>query len=195
MNITVNSRPGFLNYVKTLLPENPVCAEIGVHQGIFSRTMFDVLNPSKLYLIDPWEVGSDKNTELKTYPPSHVIQEGLFTAYSTQTDMDAVQSRFHREINEEKVILKKGYSYDVVSSFPDDYFDFLYIDATHIYECVKADIMMFLPKLKTKGLMCGHDYYDIPSFSVIPAIDEVVNNGTFQWVALSDQTDWALTRS
>lgn len=181
-----NSRIDFLNYIKPLLPDNPVCVEIGLLDGLGSKDFLEILNPSKLYLVDPWEVGSDKNSDKEKY------DWGDFTAYSNSHQMESVKNKFIDYINDEIVFIKRGFSYDVVNDFPDDFFDFVYIDATHLYECVKKDISMFLPKLKRNGLMCGHDYYDIPSFSVIPAVDEYVDNGILEWVSLSRETDWAL---
>jgi hypothetical protein len=187
-NFNTDSRQDFLNYIKPLLPDNPICIEIGVLDGLGSEAFLNILNPKKLYLVDPWEVGSDKNSNNEKY------DWGDYTAYSNSLQMEAVENKFIDHINNGTICLKRGFSYDVVNDFPDDFFDFVYIDATHFYECVKKDISMFLPKLKRKGLMCGHDYYDIPSFSVIPAVDEYVDNGTFEWVALSRETDWALIR-
>lgn len=42
--------------------------------------------------------------------------------------------------------------------FPDEYFDFVYIDANHRYEYAKEDIDLWYPKVKKGGMMSGHDY-------------------------------------
>ena len=41
---------------------------------------------------------------------------------------------------------------------PDNMLDFYYIDADHRYEAVKQDIDLWLPKVKSGGIFCGHDY-------------------------------------
>jgi predicted O-methyltransferase YrrM len=43
------------------------------------------------------------------------------------------------------------------SSFEDEYFDFVYIDANHSYASVKAD-MVWWNKVKEGGVFAGHDY-------------------------------------
>lgn len=51
-------------------------------------------------------------------------------------------------------------SFSVISSFPDGYFDFVYIDGDHSYEGAKSDLIKYYPKLKRGGVtrIAGHDY-------------------------------------
>lgn len=44
--------------------------------------------------------------------------------------------------------------------FPDNYFDFFFIDADHTYNFIKQDIDLWWPKLSPGGIMCGHDFED-----------------------------------
>jgi len=79
-----------------------------------------------------------------------------------------VNTRFFNSIT-----LHKDYSYNVVNKFKDGYFDFIYIDANHTYEDVKRDIELYLPKLKKRGCIGGHDYYkEWPG--VIRAVDDTL---------------------
>jgi hypothetical protein len=57
----------------------------------------------------------------------------------------------------------------------DAWADFVFIDAAHSYEAVKADIAVWQPKVRTGGWFGGHDYH--PSHpGVIRAVDEAFPN-------------------
>lgn len=186
------SRKVFLNNIKKLLPENPVCVEVGVLEGKFSKIILDHLNPKKLYLIDPWEIGNDKNGGDEKY--GNLIGD-IPTSYSNDNHLDLVKKNFEKEINENTIEIIKKYSYDGVKIFPDKYFDFIYIDACHLYNCVKSDLINYLPKLKDNGLMCGHDYVQFDNFGIIRAVNEFIEEYNFEFVLLNqDGTDWAIKR-
>lgn len=186
--ITTKTRTEYLNAVRDILGnKNPTCIEIGVETGTFSNQILDRLAPEKLYLLDPWQKGYDKNSKTKTYTG------GLPTAYSNEDQKNKIKANLKEKIKTKQVILNQGYSYDFIDSYKDNYFDFIYIDACHLYECVKADLEMFLPKLKSGGLMCGHDYSHIINFGVIEAVDEFCEKFNFEMVILNDPSfDWAL---
>ena len=55
--------------------------------------------------------------------------------------------------------------------FEDEFFDIVYIDGSHEYEHVKADIEAWLPKVRKGGYICGDDYS--PGWQgVVKAVDE-----------------------
>lgn len=57
-----------------------------------------------------------------------------------------------------KINLIKSDSLLAANSFPDNTFDIVYIDASHEYELVLADINAWYPKVKSGGILCGDDY-------------------------------------
>ena len=80
----------------------------------------------------------------------------------------------------------KNDSLSACIQFPDEYFDIVYIDASHEYEFVKQDIEAWLPKVKTDGWICGDDYHPI-WYGVVDAVNEKFKNnhyiiGNTQWI-------------
>ena len=83
---------------------------------------------------------------------------------------------------------------DVAANYADASLDFCFIDASHEYEDVKADIAAWLPKVKPGGILAGHDFYgvDHPGYGkgwvgVFQAVDEAfghenVKNTKDSWV-------------
>ena len=51
------------------------------------------------------------------------------------------------------------------------YFDFVFIDACHVYECVRDDIEAWYPLVKEGGWLTGHDYC-LRELGVKRAVDE-----------------------
>tara|TARA_R100000808_G_C2140613_1_gene148432 strand:- start:1230 stop:1838 length:609 start_codon:yes stop_codon:yes gene_type:complete len=201
--VELDTRTDFLKYMSSVIPRDSVCVEVGVLDGEFSAEILEHIKPKKLYLIDPWKTGSDKNGKQRRY---YGPNANIKTAYSNQRRLDLVKNRFSEEISKGQVELKRGFSYEVIDEFPDNYFDFVYIDACHLYDCVKADLNMFYPKLISSGsFMCGHDYADQEknrtyvrsNFGVVQAVDEFVSQHSLKWEAKMTGEpfqDWALRR-
>lgn len=177
----------YLHKCKAMLPSKPICIEIGVHKGKFSTLVLDVLNPKELHLVDPWNPGKDKNDNRGNY------SSGLRTVYSNNNDYIQVAEQFQKNIEDGQVKIHRMYSYDAVVNYPDNFFDFIYIDATHLYKPVMQDIEMYLPKLKQNGLLCGHDYIKCWD-EVVRAVDDSVKLHNLNFEFHSPYGDWALTR-
>jgi len=56
------------------------------------------------------------------------------------------------------IIPHRADSAEAAKLFEDESLDFVFIDAAHDYESVKKDIATWYPKVKTDGLLGGHDY-------------------------------------
>lgn len=182
--ITVNTRQEFLEAVDDLLPTRPVCCEIGVYRGDFSKMIMDQLYPEKLVLIDPFEKGGESYGEEMKH---------LTTAYSSQDDFEYVKERFKTYIESGMVYINRNYSYKV--SYPDDHFDFLYHDSSHMYFDIKKDLVEWRSAVKPSGLICGHDFCDIKSFGVKQAVNEFMEECGFEMFIYNENGgDFALKR-
>ena len=184
--IKVTSREDFLIELQNFLIPNPYSVEIGVFRGEFAKMILDIINPSVLVLIDPFEENDEWYGE-----------EGnsLRTAYSTFEDLNIVVKKFSTEIVKLNVVIMKGYSYDIVHKCKDHAFDFIYIDASHRYADVKRDLNNWHTKLTINGVMAGHDYSPDPQFGVVQAVDEYCEEQGFEMILLNENGgDWALKR-
>jgi hypothetical protein len=83
--------------------------------------------------------------------------------------------RIHRELSSQ-----------AVQHFPDEYFDWVYIDGDHSYEFAKADLEAYLPKVKKSGYITGDDYHWGPAegFPVMTAVNEIVNRDDAEMISV-----------
>lgn len=181
--IRVNTREEFLSAIwqHDLIEVDSMCAEIGVYRGDFSQMIYNKFTPLELVLIDPFDIGGGNYNEMK-FP----------TSYSTTDDYISVVNRFK---NLHTIWVYRHWSYDAVYHFTDNYFDFIYHDASHLKDHLKKDLIDWLPKLKPSGLMCGHDYIQHPDFGVIQAVDEFCKEYNFEMIIFNENGgDYALKR-
>ncbi len=142
-----------------LLPKGMVCAEIGVLAGDYSKSIHEIMKPSGLYLIDHFSgmlLSGDHNGEN--------VQE-----YDLDQEYVKLESYFSKN---PEVKLIKGFSYDVLPEYPDDFFDFVYIDSDHTYEGTKNELIQCFKKVRSGGFICGHDYSEDHFPECKRAIDE-----------------------
>jgi hypothetical protein len=148
----LNTRDEYIEFISSLLPENPKVLEVGVEAGHLSKKLMKVLKPSELHLLDPWEF----NANGKIYSEGHM--KNTPTAHSSVNMQIAIERYFEKEIKEGKVFIHRGYSFDLVDNFENGYFDFVYLDGCHLYESVKQDVSDFIAKVNHYGILGGHDY-------------------------------------
>lgn len=151
----VESRLKILEY----LPKNSVVAEVGTQYGYFAEQIMAIAKPKKLHLLD--------------------YNFDLFKAEISKKQNSLVQ----KGIENGTVELHEGDSSTSLSSFPEEYFDWIYIDADHAYQGVCKDIQQGYTKVKAEGMMVFNDYTnwsvcEVMPYGVAKAVNEfcIANN-------------------
>jgi len=148
----------FSQFIKdNLKREELVGVEIGVFQGINAVYFLQELPIKKQYLVDnykPYWDGGGVN----------YAQEQMDAYYSEA--IKATEPYFEKT----RFIIKDSVSAEKL--FPDNYFDFVYIDAGHTYNEATNDIIFWWDKCKTGGVFGGHDYGTVNGTEVKKAVDD-----------------------
>jgi len=188
---TLKNREEYIKELQGILPKNPICMEIGVHLGGFSRFLLDNLNPQKLHLIDPFENAIDPISQQAIYNELQIK-----TVYSDERCLNEVKKLLSNEIEQDIVSINRKLSNEALSDYEDESLDFVYIDACHLYESVRWDLENYIHKVKKGGYIGGHDYFPHADFGVIKAIDEFCANNDYEIILLVEPTqhgDWLLS--
>tara|TARA_Y100000114_G_C11741640_1_gene319280 strand:- start:908 stop:1375 length:468 start_codon:yes stop_codon:yes gene_type:complete len=90
------------------------------------------------------------------------------------------------------VKLHEDYSYDekVLSKFNDDEYDFIYVDGNHSFESTRQDFELYIPKIKSNGVLGGHDYQQ--GFGVDDALEEICDPSN---LILFRDSSWLIKKS
>ncbi len=147
--------------------ENPIGVEVGVFTGELSKRLLN--RPDlKLFMVDSWaEHGNDSE-----YAKSGDYHGNL--SKKEQDDLYRHTVSVTSFAGDRAKVIRKD-SLDAASDFEDGTLDFVFLDADHTYEAIKADIAAWHPKVKTGGYISGHDYdnVDYPAWGVKKAVDEL----------------------
>lgn len=137
--------------------------EIGSWKGRSTRIIADN-TLGFVYAVDTWQGShNDGNTihrdELADKPDNWLLEEF---------------KRNMRGLTNVRIVQMT--SMQAVKVLADQRFDMIFIDASHNYESIKADILAWMPLLADGGLLCGHDYL-LPNWpGVVKAVDELIPN-------------------
>lgn len=153
--------------IDLILKQNSIGCELGVFEGEFSEILLNSKKFSKLYLVDLFsgtiESGDKTGNNIK---------------YKNGNDLlNTVTAKFS---NHESIEIAKSDSISFLKSFKDNYFDFIYIDTSHQYEHTKNELEISLKKIKSQGVIAGHDYNKYRFNGVVRAVDEFSKENNFK---------------
>lgn len=160
--------PKLYSAVVKYFPDNSNFVEVGSWKGRSGTYMgVEIVNSGKeqnLVCVDIW-VGSTEHQGMDI-----LNEDGLYLEF--QKNIEPVNAQRPGTIE-----FIRGKSMDVVDSIQNFSLDFVFIDASHEYEDVIADINSWYPKVKEGGVIAGHDYPHWPG--VKKAVDEYFKRGDF----------------
>jgi hypothetical protein len=139
-----------------------IVAEVGVAEGRFSLDFLKA-GVEKLYLIDAWENLDQKG-------------DGGFTKEWHDNNYQDMLSRI--DTFKDKVYILGGLSCEMAKQIKNDELSMVYIDADHSYNGVKRDLNAFYPKVKSGGIIAGHDYTNL-DYGVFQAVDEFCKENNY----------------
>ena len=157
----VNSREDVLQW----LPKGGVIAEVGVAYGNFSALLLEQLQPDKFIAIDTFAFTAGNEPWKQT-----------FLKDSSLSHKDFYERKFQKEIENGKVEMHAGLSWEMLAALPDKSLDYLYLDAGHSYDEVVKDIEQVKKKIKDTGIIQFNDYTLFDAFAFIPyGVPKAVN--------------------
>lgn len=125
--------------------EDPIICEIGIRVGDNFKKMLTP-NVIEAYGIDIWKETGDVGQNDNLYAQQELEKQYL-----------SVLKMF---VNDKRVEIIREFSVEAAKKFNDNFFDFVYVDADHTYRAVLEDLESWYPKVKSGGVLSGHDYID-----------------------------------
>jgi hypothetical protein len=107
-------------------------------------------------MIDSWAFRANDTVAGKT---DKNFAEDRANDLNYRTALEAV--RAFRPPNGDRAVVMRRFAESVAREFPDEFFDFMYIDAGHDYPNVMKDLRVWWPKLRVGGMMAGDDFADM----------------------------------
>lgn len=137
-------------------------AEVGVLQGTTSSYLLSRMPDLTLVCIDPW----------KEYVSAGAKRKGRQTTQREQDQNFAITKHELSTFGPRATVLRMQSTHAAALMYGAT-FDFVIIDADHLYESVSKDIAAWYPCIKKHGLLMCHDYgFNEPTWGVRQALDE-----------------------
>lgn len=142
MNIKQITHRDYIGQYISTIPNSKVC-EVGTRTGDFFNKIFSS-NCSLGIMVDIWKA------------TDNLYQND--NNYTQDTLDDQYRMVFKKFLSYNNVKIIREFSHKASEFFPDNFFDFVYIDADHSRDGCYSDLIHWFPKVKTGGILSGHDY-------------------------------------
>lgn len=148
-------------------------AEVGVWEGSFAQRLCEANDRLHLTCVDPWRTMDDYAAEAK----------------NDAGRMAAAFETAKQRLSPFGCLLMRMTSIEAAAQIPDGSLDFVYIDGNHLFPHVLADLCAWTPKVRSGGVIAGHDYTErkkTPFIQVKKAVDTYTrDHGIHPWFVLT----------
>lgn len=134
--------------IVTQVKPNSKIVEVGSWKGRSSvfASRAAAISGSTVYCVDTWEGNKGEGLD---HPTVRIAQtEDVFSQFLKNTSL----------YGSDNIIICRGDSAEVASSWGHGPIDFLFIDASHDYDSVLKDLRAWVPRVKPGGIICGDDW-------------------------------------
>lgn len=118
----------------------PVGIEVGTAQGFTTKYLLEMIPDLKLYGIDPY-------MNYRDWDGLYIEQEQRLIEFLAKVSPFGERYTHIYKMSD-----------NATANFEDGLMDFVFIDGEHTYAQVTSDCKNYWPKVKSGGLLIGHDY-------------------------------------
>ena len=140
-----------------------VGVEIGVYKGHMSARLLSADETLTLYMVDPWAAGGDSYL---------TTDDKIARASQAEHDEHMAQAVERVAWFGDRAKVLRMTSEQASRQFLDGSLDFVFIDGDHSLEGVRLDIACWWPKVRSRGVLSGHDYRSERNYGVVQAVHE-----------------------
>jgi len=147
-------------------PDTPTTGvEIGVYRGEVSALLLKAVPQLSLYMVDPWRVAETDSDYLKTQDPTALQNaDEHINNYLTALHVTELAARRRTVLR-----LKSQTAFERLGG---RLFEFVFIDGDHSESAVQWDVENWWQKVRSGGMLLGHDYGEPQYPWIKPIVDE-----------------------
>lgn len=141
-------------------PDNAILVELGSWVGKSTTMMLELLKShnkkATFYAVDNFILNVKWSTRDNCYIHTGIVRNGCKeteTIFNDNVNKVDIKGNDNIKFN----VIKQD-SYTAAAQFQNNSVDFVFVDADHTYDFVKRDIETWWPKVKSGGIMAGHDF-------------------------------------
>ena len=186
----LNLRTWILSYAK----RGGVGAEFGVFRGHFAEKIAETINPSRLYLVDPWTTRGEK------FNWGNDDQYTNFNELTTRQAREDCIQRMSKFIETGMVEVFEMDDYEFIDILikKNTKLDFVYLDTSHSYTSTLSELKQINQILKEDGVIMGDDWAPCQNHNhhgLFRAVQDFIKLHEYEIVAAGPAGQFCIRRS